>query len=108
MVRDTTSGHLEWSGNFLINPWDDGGNLVDLDQYPKLRSYLNRNATALKERYVARKNPDKWYKTIDKVEAGLVGRPKLLFPDLKLSSHPVLDKGDFYPHHNLYFITSDI
>ncbi|MEU0519354.1 Eco57I restriction-modification methylase domain-containing protein [Streptosporangium sp. NPDC006007] len=108
MVRDTTSGHLEWSGNFLINPWDDGGNLVDLDQYPKLRSYLNRNATALKERYVARKNPDKWYKTIDKVEAGLAGRPKLLFPDLKLSSHPVLDKGDFYPHHNLYFITSDI
>jgi adenine-specific DNA-methyltransferase len=26
---------------------------------------------------------------------------------MKLSSHPVLDQGGFYPHHNLYFITSD-
>ncbi|WP_433540679.1 Eco57I restriction-modification methylase domain-containing protein [Streptosporangium sandarakinum] len=107
MVRDTTSGRLEWSGHFLINPWDDNGRLVNLDQYPKLRAYLSRNAAALKGRYVARKSPDKWYKTIDKVEVGLAKRPKLLFPDMKLSSHPVLDKGDLYPHHNLYFVTSD-
>lgn len=107
MVRDTTTGYLEWSGHFLVNPWDDNGRLVDLARYPKLRAYLNKNAAALKKRYVARKYPEKWYRTIDKVEAGLAQRPKLLFPDMKLSSHPVLDKGGFYPHHNLYFIVSD-
>ncbi len=111
MVRDTTSGRLEWSGHYLVNPWDATGNLVDLEQYPKLRRYLTRNAIDLRSRYVARKSPDKWYKTIDKVEPGLRQRPKLLFPDMKLSSHPVLDKGGedgYYPHHNLYFITSDV
>ncbi|WP_218158978.1 Eco57I restriction-modification methylase domain-containing protein [Streptosporangium canum] len=111
MVRDTTSGHLEWSGHYLVNPWDDNGHLVDLKQHPKLWAYFMRNAAALRGRYVAKKNPEKWYKTIDKVESGLRRQPKLLFPDMKLSSHPVLDKGGedgFYPHHNLYFITSDV
>ncbi|WP_328708492.1 Eco57I restriction-modification methylase domain-containing protein [Microbispora hainanensis] len=108
MVRDTTTGYLEWSGHYLVNPWNDQGNLVDLDDFPKLRSYLARNAAALRGRYVAKKNPDKWYKTIDKVERGLVDRPKLLFPDMKLISHPVLDEGGHYPHHNLYFVTSEV
>jgi hypothetical protein len=27
---------------------------------------------------------------------------------MKLTIHPVLDKGDFYPHHNLYYIVSDV
>jgi hypothetical protein len=29
-----------------------------------------------------------------------------LLPDIKSTSHPVLDDGQFYPHHNLYFVTS--
>ncbi|WP_211592319.1 Eco57I restriction-modification methylase domain-containing protein [Microbispora sp. H10836] len=106
MVRDTTSGNFEWSRHYLVNPWGTDGELVDLDKYPKLRVYFERNGAALRGRYVAKKNPEKWYKTIDKVEPGLAQRPKLLFPDMKLSSHPVLDKGGYYPHHNLYFITS--
>lgn len=106
MVRDTTTGTLDWSGHFLVNPWDENGKLVELAQYPRLRAYFEQNADALNRRYIARKNPLAWYKTIDKVEAKLTQRPKLLFPDMKLSSHPVLDQGGRYPHHNLYFITS--
>ena len=34
-------------------------------------------------------------------------RPKLLLPDIKAAAHPVLDRGDYYPHHNLYFVVSD-
>ena len=107
MVRDTTSGTLNWSGNYLVNPWNEAGQLVDLNEYPRLASWFRRNRAALSGRYVAKRAPDKWYRTIDKVEHGLTARPKLLFPDMKLSSHPVLDQGGFYPHHNLYFITSD-
>ncbi len=107
MVRDIRSGRLIWSGNYLINPWDCDGNLVDLRDYPRLRRYLQRNADKLKQRYVASKRPSQWYRTIDKVDDSLTRRPKLLLPDLKLTTHPVLDEGGYYPHHNLYYIISD-
>ncbi|MFG2711759.1 Eco57I restriction-modification methylase domain-containing protein [Streptomyces goshikiensis] len=107
MVRDTTSGSLNWSGTHLVNPWDDAGNLVDLGEYPKLASYFDQHSEVLRKRYVAVKQPHRWYKTIDKVDPRLTKTPKLLFPDMKLTIHPVLDPGRLYPHHNLYFIVSD-
>lgn len=108
MVRDTTSGTLNWHGTHLVNPWTAGGNLVDLAAYPRLASYLGEHEASLRKRYVAVKQPQRWYKTIDKVDHRLTARPKLLFPDMKLTIHPVLDEGGLYPHHNLYFIVSDV
>jgi adenine-specific DNA-methyltransferase len=107
MVRDTTSGTLSWSGHYLVNPWDRTGHLVDLDTRPRLRAYLQRHAKVLKQRHVAGKHPAHWYRTIDKVDHSLTSRPKLLFPDMKLTIHPVLDEVGLYPHHNLYYIVSD-
>ncbi|MYV53731.1 Eco57I restriction-modification methylase domain-containing protein [Streptomyces sp. SID3212] len=108
MVRDTTSGALNWSGTYLVNPWCARGDLVDLAAYPRLAKYLYDHEAALRKRYVAVKQPHRWYKTIDKVDFTLARRPKLLFPDMKLTIHPVLDEGGLYPHHNLYFIVSDV
>jgi hypothetical protein len=34
--------------------------------------------------------------------------PKLLIPDIKGEAHIVYEEGKYYPHHNLYYITSDI
>jgi hypothetical protein len=107
MVRDTTSGELSWSGHYLINPWNGHGQLVDLDAYPKLRAYYRRHQATLTRRHVAGKQPARWYRTIDKVDHTLTARPKLLFPDMKLTIHPVLDEGGWYPHHNLYYVVSD-
>ncbi|WP_242883709.1 Eco57I restriction-modification methylase domain-containing protein [Actinomadura litoris] len=108
MVRDTTAGRLDWGGMYLVNPWDRAGELVDLAAYPRLRAYLTRNRAALEKRHVARKQPGRWYKTIDKVDPRLNVRPKLLLPDMKQAIHPVLDEGGLYPHHNLYFIVSEV
>ncbi|MFJ5050224.1 Eco57I restriction-modification methylase domain-containing protein [Streptomyces sp. NPDC088719] len=108
MVRDTTSGTLDWNGTYLVNPWSASGDLVDLTAYPRLARYLDKNGAALRKRYVAVKQPHRWYKTIDKVDHALTRRPKLLLPDMKLTIHPVLDEGGLYPHHNLYFIVSDV
>ncbi|WP_218005023.1 Eco57I restriction-modification methylase domain-containing protein [Actinomadura macra] len=108
MVRDTTSGNLDWGGMYLVNPWNELGGLVDLAAYPRLRAYLTRHRAALQKRHVARKQPERWYKTIDKVDPQLNTRPKLLLPDMKQVIHPVLDEGGLYPHHNLYFIVSDV
>lgn len=105
-AHDIASGMPRWSGRYLVNPWEEG-HLVDLDAYPGLAAYLQRHASRIRGRYVARNRPASWYRTIDRVDPELQARPKLLLPDLKAAAHPVLDSGEFYPHHNLYYVLSD-
>jgi hypothetical protein len=107
LAKDTMSGVLEWSGHFLVNPWEADGSLVDLERYPRLRRYFEEHEAVLRERHVSKKNPAHWYKTIDKVNHSLAGKPKLLVPDIKSTAHPVYDQGEYYPHHNLYHVTSE-
>lgn len=102
---DIRSGVFRWGERVLLNPWSDG-KLVDLGDYPKLREALAAHP-AIKQRYVARKDPRGWYKTIDKINPSLTGRPKLLLQDMKSSIQPVFEAGGHYPHHNLYYIVSD-
>jgi adenine-specific DNA-methyltransferase len=106
MTADTRSGTLQWSGHYLVNPWTVGGGLVDLEAYPRLRDYLQERAPELRRRHIAQRVPRAWYRTIDSLDYKLTVRPKLYFPDMKMASNPVLDHGDTYPHHNLYYITS--
>jgi hypothetical protein len=80
---------------------------VNLDNYPRLRAYFERNAAALKKRHTAVKNMRGWYRTIDRVTHALREQPKLYIADIKNRLDPVLDRGETYPHHNLYFIQSD-
>ncbi len=103
---DIADGTIDWSGTNLVNPWNGSG-LVDLTSYPKLARYLATNEKRIKGRHVARKNPDRWFRTIDRVTTGLRERPKLLLPDMKAAAHPVLDEGKYYPHHNLYYVVSE-
>lgn len=104
--EDLRGARLSWGGKYLVNPWDSEGNLVDLDQYPKLHRYLSGHPD-LRKRYVAKKSPSAWYRTIDKVSTSLVGTPKLLMRDMSLRVEPVLEPGGLYPHHNVYWITSE-
>lgn len=104
---DITTGSVEWSGTSLVNPWNGRG-LVNLDEYPRLARYLESNRARIKARHVAKKNPTNWFRTIDRVTPGLKDRPKLLLPDMKSTAHPVLDPGGYYPHHNLYYVVSDV
>lgn len=106
LVGDIENGTMKWSGNYLADPWDRDG-LVSLDKFPKLRAYYEKHATALKKRHTAAKNVHGWYKTIDRVTHALTAKPKLYIADIKNVLDPVLDAGETYPHHNLYFIESD-
>ena len=42
------------------------------------------------------------------MQAKLTARPKLLLQDLKAHIDPVLEPGGHYPHHNLYYVVSDV
>jgi adenine-specific DNA-methyltransferase len=106
MASDIKCGVLEWSGNYLINPWDDNG-LVDLRKHVLLEAYLESFGAALKRRHVAKRNPNAWMRTIDRVNMSLVHTPKLYIADIKERINPVLDHGVTYPHHNLYFVHSE-
>ncbi len=106
LAKDLSDGTVRWSGHYLVNPWNHDG-LVDLKAYPKLQAYYERHAAALKKRHTAEKSTSKWYKTIDRVNHALTSAHKLYIPDIKNTLEPVLDQGDTYPHHNLYFIQSD-
>lgn len=107
MTKDIQNGNVEWRGFGVINPFDTDGKTVSLEEYPKLRSYLELHTEAIKNRHVAKKNPNAWYRTIDRIYPELALKPKLLIPDIKGDAHIVYEEGKLYPHHNLYHITSD-
>jgi adenine-specific DNA-methyltransferase len=107
LAGDALHDRLEWSGHYLVDPWDCDG-LVDLEEFPRLEAYFESHAGALKKRHTAINNTKGgWYKTIDRVTHALTAKPKLYIPDIKDRLHPVFDRGETYPHHNLYFIQSD-
>ena len=106
LAKDIGTGKLEWSGHYLVDPWNCNG-LVELGKYPRLRAYYEKHQAALKKRHTAVNNLNGWYKTIDRVTHALAAKPKLYIADIKEVLNPVLDRGETYPHHNLYFIESD-
>lgn len=106
-TRDIVSGEVHWPGQGVINPFVDEGGLVDLDAYPRLRRYLEAHREVIAARHCAQKAPASWYRTIDRIFPALAKKPKLLIPDIKGAAHIVYEPGELYPHHNLYYITSD-
>lgn len=106
MPRDIQDGTVKWQGLGVLNPFTEEGNLVDLVQYPRFTAYLTKHEAVIRARHVARKNQRGWYRTIDRITPSLATTPKLLIPDIKGGAHIVYDEGKFYPHHNLYYITS--
>jgi hypothetical protein len=106
LAGDICEGIVKWSGHYLVDPWSCHG-LVDLARYPRLREYFERHGAALRKRHTAAHNLGGWYKTIDRVTHSLAAKPKLYVADIKNALDPVLDRGETYPHHNLYFIESD-
>lgn len=107
MTRDIMSGEVEWRGLGIVNPFAEEGGLVALDGYPRLKRHLEERKDQIAKRHIARKAPSNWYRTIDRIYPALARKPKLLIPDIKGKAHIVYEGGKLYPHHNLYYITSD-
>jgi hypothetical protein len=109
MTRDIQTGTVVWRGYGVVNPFIDGprSGLVDLNDFPRMKRYLEARREEISGRHCAQKAPANWYRTIDRITASLTAKPKLLIPDIKGSAQIVFEEGKFYPHHNLYFVTSD-
>ncbi|NLB52900.1 MAG: N-6 DNA methylase [Syntrophomonadaceae bacterium] len=105
-TKDIQTGEINWLGQCVINTFNDSG-LVDLINYPKLSRYLYLHEETIKNRHIAKKHPDNWFRTIDRIWPDLTIKEKLLIPDIKGEAHIVYESGKYYPHHNLYYITSE-
>jgi len=106
-TKDIISGEVQWQGLGVINPFAESGGLVNLEEYPRLRHYLEARRAAISKRHCAQKNQANWYRTIDRITPALAHSPKLLIPDIKGKAHIVFEDRGLYPHHNLYYVTSD-
>ncbi len=104
---DIVGATIEWGGKGVVNPFQEDGSLASFQDYPLFANYMLANEDRLRRRHVAKKNKERWYKTIDRIYPQLVSTPKLLIPDIKGSATVAFDKGEFYPHHNLYWICSE-
>ena len=102
---DLRNNQFNLAKNSLLNPFKPDGSLIDLEEFPKTKKYLEQHKLRLSKRHIARKKPSYWYRTIDKVKPGLIGANKILLPDITGNSRIFIDKGNYYPHHNLYYIT---
>lgn len=104
-AKDLSGDHFRWGGHYLLNPYDNHGRLIDLNDYPKAKDYLGQHKEALLNRHIVR-NKRAWYALIDKIKPDLTKCPKILLPDISANTRIFIDKGRFYPAHNIYYITS--
>ncbi|MCE1165882.1 MAG: Eco57I restriction-modification methylase domain-containing protein [Bacteroidetes bacterium] len=104
--RDLKDSGIEWRNKYLLNPYENGV-LCNLEDYPNLKRYFNHYKEILISRHTARKNNLKWYKTIDNIKHDLLSMPKLLLPDFSGMKKLLIDEGNFYPHHSLYYIIGE-
>ncbi|AEE53379.1 Eco57I restriction-modification methylase domain-containing protein [Haliscomenobacter hydrossis] len=103
--KDLKGNQLNWSGNYILNPFTAKGSLIDLELYPKANDYFQSQKEILLQRHVSKKNPKHWYRTIDRISVDLAKKEKIILPDISGNSQLFIDRGNFYLHHNLYFIT---
>ena len=77
-----------------------------MSEFPLLEGYLTTHEQSLKKRHVAKVNPQKWFKTIDRVYPDRATSPKLLIPDIKSQLTVVYDEGNYHPNNSIYYICS--
>lgn len=105
-AADVRTGSFTYSGYRLVSPWTADG-LVDLADYPKLAAYYDTHTDRLTGRNVAKRSGPAWFRTIDRVNTGLLDADMLVLGDMRKHITPVRVPAGFYPHHNLYFMVSD-
>jgi len=79
---DIQEGRLHAPEKCVINTSEDSGTTIQLDMYPRLKAYFESNEAHLRKRHVAAKDPERWFRTIDRLHSDLVGEPKLIIPDI--------------------------
>lgn len=96
---------------FMVIPyvWDADGkaNLVDLDEYPRTRRWLEKHRGALEARHAVRKWGKAWWDLHDPITLPLHRTEKLLVPDVARRNRFAVDPGKCVPQHSAYYLLPD-
>ncbi len=107
--RDVTKTGIRDSQLWLLLPYrfdieGDAAQLVDLDEFPLARAYLERHRDALERRHCVRVWGKAWYDVHDPVTFDMAARPKILLPDIAYEPRFALDPGGLAPLHSAYYL----
>jgi len=100
-VRDGQVCVTRW----VIDVFDEQGELINLSQYPAAREYLLQFKRELLQRSCVRR-PEQWYRTIDKIYRQLAASPKILICGIARAPRLALATQVVQPGNSLYSITS--
>lgn len=104
-AKDLSGNSFSPKGLYLLNPYLNDGSLIELERYPLAAKYLSQYKEVLENRHIVKNCGRKWYALIDKVKPDLKDEPKILLPDISGNNVIFVDEGQYYPAHNIYYIT---
>lgn len=88
--------------------WSDAGpTLVDLDDYPGARAWLEQHRVLLEQRHCVRTWGKRWWDLHDPVVSLRPGLPIVVVPDLAHHNRFAVDTSGSIPLHSAYFLVSD-
>ena len=96
-------GAIGWRGRRVIAMYKPDGKLIDIEEFPRLKSRLLRFRKNLEKRSIVA-NGARWFRPIDKIDPILWTRPKLLIPELAKVPRVAIDRSGAVPSHAVYAI----
>lgn len=96
-------GSITWKGRRVILMYGSDGTLLDPKRFPRLQTRLRSFRAQLKKRAIV-KHGAPWYRTIDRVQAQIWSRPKLLVPEIAKIPRVAIDLSGAVPSHGVYAI----
>ncbi len=87
---------------------DGSARLIDLARFPRTRRYLERFRPELEARHCVRVWEKAWYDVHDPVGFDLARTPKIVVPDVALTSRFAFDPGHCAVLHSAYYVVPDL
>jgi hypothetical protein len=107
-TRDISSGEVNWQGSGVINPYAEDGPPGGVGGVSALAAVSGASPRPSSPTDIAPKSRlPSGTRRLTASRPPLASKPKLLIPDIKGDAHIVYEPGGLYPHHNLYYITTD-
>lgn len=106
--KDLSAFQIDASDLEIILPYlptsDGRPELVDLNDFPRTKAYLDAYRAELETRHCVRTWQKAWYDIHDPWTLDITGMTKVLVPDVARTNRFVLDEGSFCPLHSAYYI----
>jgi adenine-specific DNA methylase len=67
---------------YIINPYHGNSDVIDLENFPRVKEYLEYNRSDLKDRYCVREKGKLWYETHDTINTEQETARRIVTPDL--------------------------